>query len=53
MTTDERAACPVHADFDPLSPSYLADPFAVLSALPREAPNISFRGPQTLWVRAR
>jgi len=38
MTTDERVACPVHADFDPLSATYLADPFAVLDSLPREAP---------------
>jgi cytochrome P450 len=31
--------CPVHEDFDPLSPEYLADPFAVLAALPlRETP---------------
>jgi hypothetical protein len=38
MTTHEHAACPVHADFDPLSPTFLADPFAVLAALPRETP---------------
>jgi cytochrome P450 len=28
----------VHADFDPLSPSFLADPFAVLASLPSETP---------------
>src|SRR5215831_1910624 len=38
MTTHEHAACPVHADFDPLSPTFLADPFAVLASLPREMP---------------
>jgi cytochrome P450 len=38
MTTNEQSACPVHADFDPLSPSFLADPFAVLASLPREMP---------------
>jgi cytochrome P450 len=38
MTTHEHAACPVHADFDPLSPTFLADPFAVFAALPRETP---------------
>jgi hypothetical protein len=38
MTTHEQSACPVHAGFDPLSPSFLADPFAVLAALPREMP---------------
>jgi cytochrome P450 len=38
MTTHEHAACPVHADFDPLSPTFLADPFAVLASLSRETP---------------
>ena len=38
MTTHEHTACPVHADFDPLSPTFLADPFAVLASLPRETP---------------
>ena len=38
MTTHNHAACPVHADFDPLSPTFLADPFAVLASLPRETP---------------
>jgi len=38
MTTDARASCPMHADFDPLSPAFLADPFAVQDALPRETP---------------
>ena len=38
MTTHAHAACPVHADFDPLSPTFLADPFAVLASLPCETP---------------
>src|SRR5260370_7928715 len=38
MTPFEHGACPVHADFDPLSPTFLADPFAVLASLPREVP---------------
>ena len=38
MTTREHAACPVHADFDPFSPTFLAEPFAVLASLPRETP---------------
>lgn len=38
MTNHERAACPVHADFDPLSPTFLADPFVVWASLPREMP---------------
>jgi cytochrome P450 len=33
-----HSACPVHADFDPLSATFLADPFAVLASLPRETP---------------
>ena len=38
MVIHERSACPVHADFDPLSPAFLADPFAVLDSLARETP---------------
>src|SRR5262245_56090252 len=38
MAIHEQSACPVHADFDPLSPSFLADPFAVLASLPPETP---------------
>ena len=38
MRNAEQAACPIHADFDPLSPAFLADPFAVLDSLPRETP---------------
>ncbi|MEO8449784.1 MAG: cytochrome P450 [Gemmatimonadota bacterium] len=47
MTIDAHPGCPVHADFDPLSPTFLADPFAVLASLPREttvfyAPSIDY-----------
>lgn len=47
MRIREQAACPVHANFDPLSPAFLADPFAVLDSLPREtsvfyAPSIDY-----------
>jgi cytochrome P450 len=39
MAVDERPACPVHADFDPLSDEFLADPYAVMAQLPLdEAP---------------
>ena len=38
MATEQRATCPVRADFDPLSSVFLADPFAVLMSLPSEAP---------------
>ena len=48
--------CPVHEDFDPLAPEFLADPYAVMATLPDDDqtipfhPNISFRGPLELWV---
>jgi cytochrome P450 len=49
MTTDPVAqGCPVHESFDPLSPEYLADPYAVLASLPLEegpvfyAPSIGY-----------
>jgi cytochrome P450 len=39
MAVDQRPACPVHEDFDPLSEEFLADPYAVMAALPLdEAP---------------
>src|SRR3954453_12167275 len=34
MAVDHRPACPVHADFDPLSDAFLADPYAVMASLP-------------------
>jgi cytochrome P450 len=37
MTISKPPGCPIHADFDPLSPAYLVDPFAVLDLLPRES----------------
>ncbi len=43
MTTAEIApGCPVRATFDPLSPQYLADPYAVLAALPVAAEPIFY-----------
>jgi hypothetical protein len=36
MASHAHSACAVHADFDPLSPTFLADPFAALASLPRE-----------------
>jgi cytochrome P450 len=39
VTRPAAAGCPVEPDFDPLGPDYLADPYAVLAALPvAEAP---------------
>jgi cytochrome P450 len=38
MTINEHATCPVHAHFDPLSPAFLVDPFAVLDSIPRDTP---------------
>ena len=34
MAVQPRPACPVHERFDPLSDDFLADPYAVMSALP-------------------
>lgn len=34
MTTTPGQHCPVHADFDPLSADFLADPYAVMAMLP-------------------
>src|SRR5262245_20515617 len=47
MASNERALCPIHADFDPLSTVFLADPFAVLRSLPGDhqvffAPSIDY-----------
>ena len=37
VPTDANARdCPAHEGFDPLSPAYLADPYALMSALPLE-----------------
>jgi cytochrome P450 len=39
MTAEVAPGCPVNAAFDPLSPAYLDDPYAILAALPlAEAP---------------
>ncbi|MGH3244802.1 MAG: cytochrome P450 [Trebonia sp.] len=39
MTTAGTArGCPVNESFDPLAPDFLADPYAVMAALPREQP---------------
>src|SRR2546425_1169011 len=38
MATYGDAICPMHADFDPLSPTFLADPFAILASLPPDVP---------------
>jgi cytochrome P450 len=38
MTINGQATCPVQANFDPLSPAFLVDPFAVLDDLCRETP---------------
>jgi cytochrome P450 len=39
MASTVAPGCPVHSKFDPLSPEYLQDPFAVMRELPaREAP---------------
>ena len=46
--TTATGSCPVHEGFDPLSPEYLADPYAVLATLPLDetpvfyAPSIGY-----------
>ena len=42
MLETQPIACPVDPDFDPLSPAYLADPVAVLKAMPAEQHPIFF-----------
>lgn len=38
-TTNIASGCPVHEEFEPLSPAYLAAPYTVMAALPlAEAP---------------
>lgn len=52
MTTTDRAACPMHAEFDPLADSYLADPYPVLSGVREEVP--AFYAPSVdMWVITR
>src|SRR5262245_8762835 len=38
MPANAQGRRPVQVDFDPLSPRFLDDPFAVLNSLPRETP---------------
>ena len=38
MRSGEQASCPIHSGFDPLSPAFLADPFAILNSLAGEPP---------------
>src|SRR6266478_4021024 len=41
-TTATVPACPVDESFDPLSPEFLADPYAVMAALPQHEGPIFF-----------
>ena len=41
-STDATPGCPVRADFDPLSPEYLADPYAIMAELPLAAEPIFY-----------
>jgi cytochrome P450 len=45
--------CPVVADFDPLSPAYLDDPYAVLAALPLAASPVFYAPSIDYYVVAR
>ena len=42
MTTATDGPCPVNESFDPLSADFLADPYAVMAALPRDEQPIFF-----------
>jgi cytochrome P450 len=42
MTTATGGPCPVNESFDPLSAEFLADPYAVMAALPRDEQPIFF-----------
>jgi cytochrome P450 len=42
MTTAAGGPCPVNESFDPLSAGFLADPYAVMAALPRDEQPIFF-----------
>ena len=43
MTTGALGqGCPVHQHFDPLSPQYLADPYAVMAGLPLQETPVFF-----------
>ena len=53
MTTTTGSACPVNESFDPLSPDFLADPYAVLAALPREERPIFFAPSMGYYVLTR
>jgi cytochrome P450 len=41
-TTGTAHGCPVNESFDPLAPGFLADPYAVMAALPREEQPVFF-----------
>lgn len=38
MGPHENAVCPVNANFDPLAPTFLSDPFRILTSLPHDEP---------------
>jgi cytochrome P450 len=42
MAVEHRPTCPVHAGFDPLADDFLADPYAVMAALPLDDTPVFF-----------
>jgi hypothetical protein len=52
-TTGAAHGCPVNESFDPLSPDFLADPYAAMAALPREEQPIFFAPPIGYYVLTR
>jgi cytochrome P450 len=53
VATEQHATCPVAADFDPLSPDFLADPFAVLERLPVDAEPVFYAPSLDYYVVTR
>jgi cytochrome P450 len=52
-TAPAQQPCPVHADFDPLSAEYLADPYAVMAALPLATEPVFYAPPIGYYIVTR
>jgi len=53
MAVDQRPACPVHADFDPFSEEFLADPYAVMASLPLDETPVFYASAIDYYVVTR
>ena len=52
-TEPEQVQCPVRADFDPLDPVFLEDPYAVLASLPVAEEPVSYAPALDYYVVTR